>query len=179
MPLKRVVISGCSGGGKSSLIDALSLRGFHTIAEAGRIIVDNELNAVGRALPWIDPKLFAERLAALAIDQFASATELDGPVFFDRSVVEPLVFSKMHGLKLSEKIGRQAKDCRYDNPIFLVPPWEEIFVRDAERRHSFREAVKEYEALHTAFLKSNYEVRVIPKMAIDDRIDYMVEGLGI
>ena len=179
MALKRIVISGCSGGGKSTLIDALSSRGFRTVAEAGRIIVHNELIADGRALPWIDPKLFAEELAALAAEQFASAAELDEPVFFDRSVVEPLVFSKIHGLELSEKVGRQAKDCRYDNPIFVVPPWEEIFVQDAERRHSFRDAVNEYEALYTAFLEFNYEVRVIPKMAIDARVDYIVEGLGL
>jgi predicted ATPase len=104
---------------------------------------------------------------------------LDGPVFFDRSVVEPLVSSKMLGLGLSEKVGRQAKDCRYNNPIFVVPPWEEIFVQDAKRRHSFRDAINEYEALHTAFLEFNYEVRVLPKMAIDARVDYIVEGLGL
>jgi predicted ATPase len=179
MPLRRIVISGCSGGGKSSLIDGLASQGFDTVAEAGRIIVRQELDTGGQALPWIDPKLFAERLAALAFEQFNSVAELDGLVFFDRSILELLVYSQRHGIDLSDKIRLSANDCRYENPIFMVPPWEEIFVHDEERRHSFHDAVAEYEALHKTFLELNYKVYIIPKMTIENRINFILAELGI
>jgi predicted ATPase len=177
--LRRIVISGSSGGGKSTLIDALSSRGFHTFAEAGRIIVRGELETDGKALPWIDPSLFAERLATLAIDQFDLAAGLEGPVFLDRCVVEPLVYIQMQGIELPDKVRRLANGCLYDDPIFMVPPWEEIFVEDAERRHNFREAIAEYDALLQTFLEYGYRVCVIPKTTVKNRIEYIFRELDI
>jgi predicted ATPase len=178
MALRRVVISGCSGGGKSSLIGGLTSQGFPTVAEAGRILVRQELDTGGQALPWIDPKLFAERLADLTLDQFHSVSELYGLVFFDRCIIEPLVYSQMNEIDLSDKVRRSANDWRYENPIFIVPPWEEIYVHDEERKHSFQDAVAEYEALHKAFLDFNYEVCIIPKMTIENRINFILAKLN-
>ena len=46
-----VVISGCSGGGKSTLLAELGRRGHSTVEEPGRRIVAQELQQGGRALP--------------------------------------------------------------------------------------------------------------------------------
>jgi hypothetical protein len=48
-----VTISGCSSGGKSTLLVELRRRGFATIDEPGRRIVVEELERGGRALPWV------------------------------------------------------------------------------------------------------------------------------
>ena len=48
-----VVISGCSGGGKSTLIAELSRRGFAVVSEPGRRIVAEELAGDGKSLPWV------------------------------------------------------------------------------------------------------------------------------
>jgi predicted ATPase len=45
------VISGCSGGGKSSLLAELARRGFATIEEPGRRVVREELASDGEAVP--------------------------------------------------------------------------------------------------------------------------------
>lgn len=179
MPLRRIVISGCSGGGKSTLIEALASRGFHTCAEAGRIIIRQELETDGQALPWIDPRVFAERLAILAINQFNASAELDKLTFFDRCVVESLVYSQMLGVRLSPSVRQAAMECHYDDPIFIVPPWQEIFANDHERRHNLIDAVAEYEALSQTFVEFGYKVCVIPRMAVEDRIGFIFDELGI
>jgi predicted ATPase len=46
-----VVISGCSGGGKSTLLAELGRRGHTVIEEPGRRIVIEEMNGGGSALP--------------------------------------------------------------------------------------------------------------------------------
>src|SRR6185369_12186033 len=46
-----VVISGCSGGGKSSLLEELGRCGYATVEEPGRRIVKEELRSGGTALP--------------------------------------------------------------------------------------------------------------------------------
>lgn len=49
-----VIISGCSGGGKSTLIDELAKRGHAVVEEPGRRIIADERARGGTALPWID-----------------------------------------------------------------------------------------------------------------------------
>lgn len=56
-----VLISGCSGGGKSTLLNELRVRGHHVVEEPGRRIVREELAGDHRALPWVDPAAFARR----------------------------------------------------------------------------------------------------------------------
>ncbi len=51
-PDKLVVISGCSGGGKSTLLAELARRGHAVVEEPGRRIVAQELARGGPALPW-------------------------------------------------------------------------------------------------------------------------------
>ena len=68
-----VVISGCSGGGKSTLLEDLGRRGHATVEEPGRRIVREVLGQGGSALPWIDSSAFARRAIAMALDERASA----------------------------------------------------------------------------------------------------------
>ncbi|WP_409999599.1 AAA family ATPase [Rhizobium leguminosarum] len=49
---RSVLISGCSGGGKSTLLAELAARGHAVVEEPGRRIVKQELEGDGAALPW-------------------------------------------------------------------------------------------------------------------------------
>ena len=62
-----IVLSGCSGGGKSTLLEELLRRGHAVVEEPGRRIVQQELAAGGSALPWLDLEAFARRAVALAL----------------------------------------------------------------------------------------------------------------
>lgn len=61
MTSRHVVLSGCSGGGKSTLLSALGRRGWVVVPEPGRRIVEEEQRGDGRALPWVDLAAFAMR----------------------------------------------------------------------------------------------------------------------
>ena len=83
-----VILSGCSGGGKSTLLAALAERGYATIEEPGRRIVAEETAREGTALPWIDLAAFARRAFAMAIEDRQLARHLPGLVFFDRGLID-------------------------------------------------------------------------------------------
>ncbi len=55
-----VVVSGCSGGGKSTLLAEMALRGYHVHPEPGRQIVKEQLHIGGDGLPWENAVKFAE-----------------------------------------------------------------------------------------------------------------------
>jgi predicted ATPase len=82
------VISGCSGGGKSTLLAELGRRGQVTVEEPGRRIVKQQLLADGSALPWVDATAFARRTIALALADRTAVGSAAGWVFFDRGLID-------------------------------------------------------------------------------------------
>jgi predicted ATPase len=169
-----VVISGCSGGGKSTLLDELARRGHATIAEPGRRIVEQELASHGSALPWADAAAFARRAIDLALADRAAADHLPGWVFFDRSAIDAAA-------ALDHLSGGQGRHLdalpRYHDMVFLTPPWPEIYVTDRERRHGFDDAVAEYQRLLLAYPANGYDVSVLDKVAVGDRADFILATL--
>jgi predicted ATPase len=170
-----VVISGCSGGGKSTLLAELSRRGHAVVEEPGRRVVAEEMSREGSALPWVDMVSFARRTIALALADRASAAAIGGWVFFDRSLVDAATaLQNLTGEPVLETLGRVH---RYHRCVFLTPPWPEIYVTDSERRHGFNDAVAEYLRLLEAYPSLGYEVVVLPKVGVADRADLILKTL--
>jgi len=171
-----VVISGCSGGGKSTLLAELQARGRAVAAEPGRRIVQAEQARGGRALPWIDLAAFARRAMETALEDRREASRGEGWVFFDRALVDA-------ACALEQATGEPATDAlksrhRYHRRVFLAPPWPEIYVADPERRHGLDAAVAEYERLARAYPALGYETILLPKTTPAERADFVLETLG-
>lgn len=170
------VISGCSGGGKSSLLAELTRRGFATIEEPGRRVVREELASGGDALPWIDGIAFARRIMALAKQDYDASDALPGPIFFDRGLIDAAIaFEHLTGEAVLADL---AARYRYASPVFLAPPWPELFVSDAERRHDFDSAVAEYDRLAAAYPVLGYDVILLPKVSLAERFAFILERVG-
>ena len=73
------VISGCSGGGKSSLLAALTDAGYCTVPEMGRQIVKEQLKTKDAVTPWDNPVAFCEMLIARSIAAYHMAKSIKTP----------------------------------------------------------------------------------------------------
>jgi predicted ATPase len=62
--------------------------------------------------------------------------------------------------------------------VFLTPPWPEIYVIDPERRHGFDSALAEYARLLEAYSSLGYEVTVLPKVVVPERVQFVLEALA-
>ena len=171
-----VVISGCSSGGKSTLLAEFARRGFATIEEPGRRIVADELRSGGAALPWVDGTAFARRAFELALADRESAAQLTGRVFFDRSLIDAAVH--LQHLAGSPALATLGRSHPYHRQVFLAPPWPEIFVNDHERRHDFDAAREEYARLLVAYPAAGYETVVLPKASVTARADFVLATLA-
>jgi predicted ATPase len=172
-----IVISGCSGAGKSTLLAELAPRGFATVEEPGRRIVREELVSGGTALPWVDAVAFARRLTAMAQADYEAARRLPGPMFFDRGLIDAAV--ALEYLAGEVVLTDLAPRYRYSSPVFLAPPWPELFVSDAERRHDFASAVAEYDRLAAAYPALGYDVVTLPKVSVAERVVFILEQVGV
>lgn len=176
MTVRHVLLSGCSGGGKSTLLTELERRGFTTVPEPGRRIVEEEQRGAGLALPWVDLAAFAQRAIDLASEDRKRVGDEARWIFFDRGLVDAAV-------ALQHATGHAAADVlapyeRYHRSVFLTPPWPEIYVNDGERQHGLAEAVAEYDRLVIAYRELGYETVVLPKVGVVDRADFILSHIG-
>lgn len=176
MASRHIVLSGCSGGGKSTLLAELERRGFAAVPEPGRRIVEDEQRGDGFGLPWVNLAAFANRALQLAAQDRSRMSGYDGWVFFDRGLVDAAV-------ALQHATGQSAKELlaaydRYDQIAFLTPPWPEIYVTDDERQHGLTEAVAEYSRLLIAYRELGYHVHILPKVSVAGRADYVIGRLS-
>ncbi len=171
---RLVVISGCSGGGKSTLLAELKRRGFATVEEPGRRIVRQEMLADGSALPWVNAAAFARRAIAMSVTDIAAAAEWQGWVFFDRGLIDAAVaLEHLGGEAAQTTIG----DHRFHRRVFLTPPWPDIYVTDDERPHGLATAMEEYGRLREAYPRLGYETVVLPKVRVEVRADFVLRSL--
>ncbi|MEP9350769.1 AAA family ATPase [Xanthobacter sp. KR7-225] len=172
---RYVVISGCSGGGKSTLIAELARRGFAVVEEPGRRIVAEQIRQGGSDLPWVDLAAFARRAVAMALEDRSAALARAGWVFFDRGLVDAAVALEYATREPIAEVLCNAH--RYHRNVFMTPPWPEIFGGDDARRHDLSTAVAEYERLLAAYPKLGYEVTILPRAPVADRADFIVGQL--
>ena len=170
---KTFLITGCSGGGKSTLLAALGSAGHEVVEEPGRRIVAEEIASGGSALPWIDMAAFARRAVAMSKSDLSLAQKAAGPVFFDRGLIDAAVaLHHVEGIALETTLENRKPYC---DPIFLAPPWPELFATDEQRRHGLEEAVAEFDRLESALQRLDYRVIQLPKVPVEARVRYVLE----
>lgn len=179
-PSRAVVLSGCSGGGKSTVLEALASRGFTTVEEPGRRIVRDELANGGRALPWVDAARFAHRCVETARADFAHHNR-DDWVFFDRGLVDAdTALCHYEGGHDESPTACSIDELQsYHQRIFLTPPWPELYANDEERQLNFADAVDEYSRLLDAYARLGYSITVLPKVGVTERCDLILAELNL
>lgn len=171
-----VTISGCSGGGKSTLLGELRRRGFATVDEPGRRIVAEEIKRAGRALPWTDGVAFARRAIEVSLADRADADASARWIFFDRGLIDAAAaLEHLTGEPVVKSLGLV---YRYNKCVFLAPPWPEIYESDKERPHGLAEAVAEYDRLIEVYPLLGYDIHMLPKVSVAERADWILASLA-
>lgn len=173
-----VVVSGCSGGGKSTLLDEMAQRGYDVVQEPGRQIVREQLQLGGDALPWGNSLKFAEFCVSRGMHQYNMSRLATRPVLFDRSILDNICGIERACGAIPESMLVALANYRYAPRVFLVPPWQELFAADAERRHSFEDASNEYAALTDFYSRHGYRLVIVPKASVSERVAFLVYELA-
>jgi len=169
------VVTGCSGAGKSTIIEALKARGIPCVDEAGRQIVREQVRIGGDGTPWQDRIKFRDLLLSRYMYLFEQVTERTRPVFFDRGIPELIMFSWMLNVPFPEHHRAAARIYRYARKVFVTPPWPEIFKTDEERRHTYEDALAEYRLTPEAYREAGYQLVEVPKAPVPERVDFILE----
>jgi predicted ATPase len=173
-----VVLSGCSGGGKSSLLAELGRRGHPVFEEAGRQIIKEQHYIGGNAVPSGDVMQFVELMISREIYNLISAARRNRLAFFDRGIVDQISGLERRNLPIPGHLATAAERFRYCETVFMVPPWLEMFSNDSERRHSFADALADYETLLRTYERLGYRTVIVPKLPVAARADFVIDSLA-
>ncbi len=176
----KFLITGCSGGGKSTLLAILSDLGFPVVEEAGRRVVAKQEAAGGSAFPWSDMAAFLREVETMAAADIAKAVDAPGPVFFDRGLLDTVAAYEFH---LGDHHAARRTPFRdltayYAKQVFIAPPWPEIYVNDAVRQHDFELAVREYEYTLSILPRLGFELVFLPLSEPQERARFVLSHIG-
>jgi len=158
----RIVISGCSSAGKSTLLDALTAKGHATVAEPGRRVLQ-----AGGPKPDEDLVGFLEACVMLAIEDYHGAK---GITFFDRGLFDALSGLDALGHPGAETRASLRATLRYDPVVLMAPPWPEIYVQDADRTHGLATAIQEYDRLLRDYPRAGYRIELLRSAPVAERV---------
>src|SRR4051795_13169802 len=147
--MRRFIITGAPGAGKTAIIRQLELDGFSVVEEAATDVIA-AAQAHGAVQPWTHPS-FIDTIARLQRDgQIRASYQPDEVQFHDRCVVctAALAVSLGHPFSpfLASEMERVQKEAIYQNRVFFIRNLGFITPTEA-RRISFEETVR-FEGIH-------------------------------
>ncbi len=163
------VVTGGPGSGKSTLLAALAEQGLPHMPEAGRAVIREEVAVGGTALPWDDRDAFADRMLAHDLRSYEEAQSKEGVLLFDRGIPDIIGYRTLCGLRIPDELTRAAEHNRYNRSVFIAPPWQEIYAKDAERKQDWEEAVATHDMMARVYRDRGYTLVHLPRVSPDER----------
>lgn len=176
MNKKIILLIGGPSSGKTTLINHLEVEGYICYPEISREITLNARNEGVDHLFLENPMLFSERLLEGRIKQYENATTEGKHVFIDRGIPDVLAYMDFIGDTYPDAFIAACETYKYDK-VFLLPPWEEIYVSDAERYESYEEATKIHDYLVATYKKFGYDLHEVPKTSVAARFQFIINHL--
>lgn len=174
MSPKKIVITGGPGTGKTSIINELLHRDYVCLEEISRqVTLDAQQQGIDQ-LFLTDPLLFSDMLLKGRTHQFNEADKsLNEIVFLDRGIPDIVAYMDYLNTSYPKRFINACKNHKY-NHVFILEPWQEIYVSDNERYENFDQAVKIHHQLVDTYSTYGYDLHDVPFDTVEKRTDYIL-----
>ncbi|MEE9350413.1 MAG: ATP-binding protein [Flavobacteriaceae bacterium] len=175
---QKIVITGGPGTGKSTVISELENRNFNCMHEISREVTLMARKNGIEQLFLKDPMLFSKLLLEGRVQQYKTANKLKTKlVFFDRGIPDVFAYMNYLGVEYPSIYIEESKSNKYSNPIFLMPPWKEIYITDSERYESFEQSLAIHNHLKTAYKSIGYQIIEVPFGTVEERANFILKNI--
>jgi predicted ATPase len=170
--MKRFVLTGAPGAGKTAIIRQMEIDGFSVVEEAATDLIALA-QAQGVAEPWTLPS-FIDSVADLQrLRQLRTSRAPNGIQFHDRSVICTAALAEYLGHPVSDVLSRELKRIEaeriFQKRVFLIRNLGFITPTEA-RRISFEETVR-FEQIHEeTYRRFGFEIFSVEPGSLCDRV---------
>lgn len=179
--LSFFVITGGPGAGKTTLLNELENRRYKCVPEVAREIIKAQAESGGDALPWKDTTLYAQLMLERSVESYRLVSQDTGRAeitFFDRGIVDTLCYARLIGIGITGEMDRIARQFRYNKKVFMLPPWQEIYQTDTERKQTWEEAVLTFQTMVDTYGDYGYEIVEVPRLPVKERADFVTTQIS-
>jgi predicted ATPase len=121
---------------------------------------------------------FGNEILRRDIARYREMRITDHPVFFDRGIVDALCILAQQQAIAPGEVAAYVQSFPYNAVVLFMPPWEAIYRTDSERDQTFAEAVQVFEGLRTWYARWGYDTIEVPRMAIDQRVNFILQTVA-
>src|SRR5690348_14549408 len=180
MNMKRFILTGAPGAGKTAIIRQLELDGFSVVEEAATDVIA-AAQARGTVKPWTDPS-FIDAVARLQRDrQIRASYQPDEVQFHDRCVVCTAALATYLGRPfspfLAAELERVKREQIFERRVFFIRNLGFITPTEA-RRITYEETVR-FEKIHEqTYGRFGFELFPIDKASVNERVKAIKSALA-
>ena len=170
--MRRIILTGAPGSGKTAIIRQLELDGFSVVEEAATDIIAAS-QARGIVEPWKHPA-FIDEIAALQRElQLRASHEPEEVQIYDRSLVCTAALAAYLGYSISpllaSELNRIKEESLFERQVFFIRNLGFITNTEA-RRISFEETLR-FEKIHEETYRGHgFELTEIEPGSVHDRV---------
>ena len=171
MTIRRYVLTGAPGAGKTTLAEALAERGHVVVAEAATDVIAQGHSERGHQ------GSFTDAILALQLARERAAT---GPLqIFDRSPLCTLALARYIGITPSAALGAAATRAAdiYQPAVFLVRPLG-FMTPTAARRISYADALRFADIHEDVYREYGFTLVDVPKATVAERVALVEQLIG-
>jgi predicted ATPase len=170
---KRIVVTGGTHSGKSTLVRQMSKRGWETIDEAALFVINKHVAALGNEgfKSWMDANYssFQNQIFARQRELERRYKPLSGVLFMDRSGVDSIAYLRSRNLPPPDAMLAYAKQSAFSH-VFLF-----------DTLHSFAATYADSIAMRDCLLDTyrsyGYEPIRVPELPLLQRCDFVLQQI--
>lgn len=174
--MPHIIVTGGPGAGKTTLLAKLAEMGYVTVEESARAIIAERL-ARG-ASPRPDAVTFAKEILRRDIEKYLGQPRTPEWVFFDRGIVDALGMLHEVSPLPSRELQATLASYPFHASVFVLPPWEAIYTKDAERDQSFAGAVHVHAKVAQWYRSCGYVLHEVPRISVPQRAEHVLRILA-
>ncbi|MBS0223887.1 MAG: AAA family ATPase [Proteobacteria bacterium] len=177
--MRRFILTGTPGAGKTAILRQLEFEGFGVVEEAATDVIALE-QAKGVAEPWADPG-FIDKVVLLQEVRAARGHRLPDQVqFHDRSPICTAALAQFLGYAASDQLPRALRHIETERPyerrvFFIRSPG---FVTPTEARRISAEEALHFEMLHErTYVAHGFDLIPVAPGSVVDRVAAILRAL--
>ncbi|HKD61328.1 MAG TPA: AAA family ATPase [Terracidiphilus sp.] len=169
--MKRYILTGAPGAGKTAVLRQLELDGFSVVEEAATDVIAL-LQVRGAAEPWKDVS-FIDAIAELQMQrQLQTASEPGNVQFHDRSAICTAALAEYLGFPQTERLTRELERIKHESiferQVFFLRNLGFVAPTEA-RRISFEDALR-FERIHEeTYCRFGFQIIWVEPGSIEER----------